>query len=341
MDPNNISTHGVSIIIPVVEINDYIRESVPEILKLDNQNFEIIIFPDKDTEETFPKTRIIPTGKMGPAEKRDLAIKYAKGEILAFLDDDAYPQKDWLDKALRHFSGEEVAAVGGPAITPNDDTLFQKVSGAVFLSAISGGNPDRYWPGKSTKEVDDWPSVNLLVRKDLFSELGGFDSEYWPGEDTKLCLDIVKRGEKIIYDPEVLVYHHRRSGLGRHLRQIGSYGLHRGFFAKKYPETSLKFKYFIPTIWVLFLVLGTIFSLFSVTVFRSQGLWLPVFSAGLIVYLCGLLFALFDIYRKIKDFKVTFFSTYYIIFTHLWYGIRFFQGFVLTKELKSKLKNEK
>lgn len=325
------SNRSISIIIPVAEINDYIRESIPEILRLDYQHFEIIIFIDKNTQEYFPKTRVIPTGRIGPAEKRDLAIRYAKGEILAFLDDDAYPRRDWLDKALRHFSSEEVVAVAGPAVTPDDDTLFQKVSGAVFLSEISGGNPDRYWPAKSTKEVDDWPSVNLLLRKDVFSELGGFNSEYWPGEDTKLCLDIVKRGKKIIYDPEVLVYHHRRSGLGRHLGQIGNFGIYRGFFARKYPETSCKLKYFIPTIWFLFLILGTIFSLFCVSNF-----WF--FSAGLIVYLCGLLFALFDIYRKIKDFKVTFLSTYYIIFTHLWYGIRFFQGFVLTKELRCKLR---
>src|SRR5665647_377513 len=94
----------ISIIIPVVKINDYIHESVPKMLELDWPDFEILIFPDfPDKNHTFEKTRIIASGKVGPAEKRDMAIKYAKGEILAFLDDDAYPQKDWLKKIIKHF----------------------------------------------------------------------------------------------------------------------------------------------------------------------------------------------------------------------------------------------
>ena len=80
----------VSIIIPVRKINDYIRECVSYILNLDYEDFEILIFPDVGADEKFEKTRIIPTGPVGPAEKRDLALKYAEGEILAFLDDDAY-----------------------------------------------------------------------------------------------------------------------------------------------------------------------------------------------------------------------------------------------------------
>ena len=234
----------VSIIIPVKEVNDYIRESIPRILNLNYDNFEILIFPDLKSKENFAKTRIIPTGKIGPAEKRNLSIKYAQGEILAFLDDDAYPCPGWLKNAVKHFNNPNIVAVGGPAITPANDSFAQKVSGAVFLSKLSGGNPERYWPIGAIKEIIDWPSVNFLVRKSDFSAVHGFNSEFWPGEDTLLCMDLIKKlKKKIIYDPKVLVYHHRRSGLVRHLKQISQYGLHRGFFAKKYPVNSFKLKF--------------------------------------------------------------------------------------------------
>ena len=130
----------ISIIIPVREINAYIRESIPHIMDLDYPDYEVLIFPDEASEEHFPRTRIIPTGPVGPAQKRDCALKVAKGTLLAFLDDDAYPDKNWLKAAVRHFGDEEVAAVGGPAVTPVDDSLLQKAGGGVFASFLGGGS---------------------------------------------------------------------------------------------------------------------------------------------------------------------------------------------------------
>lgn len=316
----------VSIVIPVKKINDYVRESIPHILNLDYTDFEILLFPDYSTNETFPKTKIIPTGKMGPAKKRDLAIQYARGEVLAFLDDDAYPKKDWLKQALPHFYDQNIAAVGGPAVTPTNDSFSQKVSGAVFLSCFSGGNPERYWPMGRIKEIDDWPSVNFLVRKSDFIKIGGFDSTYWPGEDTKLCLDLIQKlQKKIIYEPNALVWHHRRSGIKTHLKQIGNYGLHRGFFAKKYPKNSLKLKYFIPSCFLIFILFSWIL-LFSSYKIIYLSIWL--------IYFAALAFALISIYYKIRDIKVSLCALPYIFATHIFYGWRFIQGFIFTKNLK-------
>lgn len=322
----------VSIIIPVVEINEYIRESIPYILAQTFGDFEIIIFPDIEAKASFDKTRIIPTGKMGPAEKRDLAIKNAGGKILAFLDDDAYPEPDWLKKALRHFNDDSISAVGGPAITPVSDSFKQRVSGAVFLTKIGGGNPERYWPMGSIKDVDDWPSVNLLVRKDVFTAIGGFHSEYWPGEDTKLCLDIIEKGGRIIYDPGAVVWHHRREGFFRHLKQIGGYGLHRGFFAKRYPKNSFKLKYFIPSLFVVYILI-LIINIFINNQYACYSL------LGILPYLAALSVGAFNIYTKEKNFSISLTAIVYIFFTHIWYGIKFLQGFIIINNLKSRLRS--
>jgi len=69
---------------------------------------------------------------------------------------------------------------------------------------------------------------------------------------------------KIIYDPEVLVWHHRRELFWPHLKQIGNYALHRGKFAKEFPETSLRLSYFVPTIFLVFLIAGTLLSLLEI-----------------------------------------------------------------------------
>ncbi|HCP08753.1 MAG TPA: hypothetical protein DIT25_03085 [Candidatus Moranbacteria bacterium] len=173
--------------------------------------------------------------------------------------------------------------------------------------------------------------MNLSVRKSDFERVGGFSSEYWPGEDTKLCLDLVKNSKNILYDPQLIAYHHRREGLLRHLKQVGGYGIHRGFFAKKFPETSFQFKYFIPSFFAGFAVFGAIFSFLWPAV-------RPLYFLGMSAYFLALLKALWDILKYEKNIPVALHSLYYIFFTHLAYGFRFIQGFVFTKKLKSKLR---
>lgn len=320
-----------SFIIPVKEINDYIRESIPKILEIRRNDYEIIIYPDKATSETWKNTKQIASGPGGPAMKRSLAARDAQGEILIFIDDDAYPEKNFLDILDRDFRDEKIIAAGGPAITPRGDNFWQKVSGAVYLSYLSGANPDRYVSIGGKRFVNDWPSVNLSVRKSVFEKVGGFDSQYWPGEDTKFCLDIMeKTGKKILYNPDLVVYHHRREGLARHLKQAGGYGLHRGFFAKKFPKTSFKVKYFIPSGFVCFAVFGLLAG------FYQLYFW-ELYALGLAIYGLALVKSFFDI-RKYEGSRVAFHSLYYIILTHLIYGIRFMQGFIFTRNLKSKLR---
>lgn len=321
-----------SFIIPVKEINDYVRDNISRILLFEKNDFEIIVYPDETTDEVWGKTRQIATGPGGPAMKRNLSIRDAKGEILVFIDDDAYPKENFIEVLAKDFDDENIAAVGGPAITPRESKFWQRVSGATFLSSLSGGFPERYRPMGKKTFVADWPSVNLSIRKKIFSDLGGFAGDYWPGEDTKLGLDLLtKKNARILYDPDLIVYHHRREGLVKHVRQISGYGLHRGFFAKKYPKTSLNWKYFLPSLFVFFIVFGAIFSYF----FRT---FIFFYAFGWSVYFVAMLNAFYDIYTHEKNILVTLAASYYIFLTHIFYGLRFLQGLFFTRNLKSKLR---
>lgn len=305
----------ISIIIPVKEINDYIRQAMKYYADLEYDKYEILIFPDYMSDEDFPHTRIIPSGEVGPADKRDMALQYAEGEIFAFIDDDAYPAKDWLKNAVRYFANPEVGAVGGPAVTAPDDDIWQQASGKIYESFLcSGAYTYRYLP-KEEREVEDLPSVNLIVRRDVFEQIGGYDSNYYPGEDTKLCLDIVESGKKIIYSPDVLVYHHRRKVFMQHLKQATNYAKHRGYFAKALPKTSCKPAYFIPSLFVLGLVGGPILS------FLIPILWYFYFAV-IVLYLVLLMVSI----RKTGSFRLWILTFIGIIMTHIGYGLMFIRG---------------
>ncbi len=272
-----------------------------------------------------PRLKVIATGAMTPPQKRDIGLKYAQGRILAFIDDDAYPERNWLKNALDNFEDNEVAAVAGPAVTPVEDEPRQKASGLIYASPlVSGRYTYRYLPGKKL-QVDDYPSCNLLVRKSVFQEVGGFNTNFWPGEDTKLCLDITRRlGKKIIYDPSVLVYHHRRRLFLPHLNQVASYALHRGYFIKRYPGNSLKIAYFIPTLFLLGLTSVAILSVF----------FLPL----RIVYLCGLSLYIILVFTSSISKGLSLLALVFpgTIMTHITYGIYFLKG-LLSKKLKEEL----
>jgi GT2 family glycosyltransferase len=321
-----------SIVIPVKSLNDYVRETVSKILEFERDDWELIILPNEveGSEWDDQRIRVVPSGKVGPANKRDLGARLALGSILVFLDDDSYPRQDFLEVADAHFNDLNVIALGGPAITPAEDSFWQRVSGAFFLSRLTGGVPERYVSIGSVRKVDDWPSVNLLIRKDSFLSIGGFDTDYWPGEDTKLCRDLLtKTNGSIFYDPELVVWHHRRSGLFAHLKQVGAYGLHRGYFAKRYPENSRKLKYFLPSLFFLFTLLGLVFISFSIG--NAE-----VFLFGWSIYLGALFLAWLEM-CKFESGLISFMGVVYAIPSHIWYGFKFLQG-LCTRKLISQLR---
>lgn len=313
----------VSVIIPVKRINDYVRETTRHLEVINYDNFEVIVLPDEadKTDVLSADVRVIATGPMGPAEKRDKGSEYASGEILAFLDDDAFPRNDWLVNAVRHFMRPEVGAVAGPGVTPDNDSIMKKASGAVYSSHLGSGSLIYRYIPRTIREVDDFPSVNLLVRKDLFKQIGGFDTTFWPGEDTKLCMDIVNARNKIIYDPDVFVWHHRRKLFGPHLQQVANYALHRGFFAKKYPKTSRRPTYFIPALFVLGLLGGPFAAVYGGPLF-----WIYLVVEG--GYLIVLLFAALWAGIMNGSGRVGVLVMPGILSTHLIYGAFFIRGFM-------------
>lgn len=308
---------SVSIIVPYPKDNPYLKECLEHCLKLDYPGeYEIIILPDGPEKHDLPRVKVIPTGKIGPSEKRDIGLDQARGEIVAFLDDDTFPVREWLKKAVRHFENPQIAAVGGPAVTPPGDGLWEQASGAIYASPlVSGQYVYRYLP-RPQRFVDDYPSCNLLVRRSVMAEIGGYDSAFYPGEDTIICLKIVRDlKKKILYDPEALVYHHRRKLFRGHLRQIKNYALHRGYFVRKFPETSRRLSYFLPTVFTLGVAVGWLTAFFPPVLFS-------LYLGALGIYL-GITFFGSCLRKDVRIAPLVFSG---VIVTHLTYGYWFLVG---------------
>jgi len=295
-----------SIIIPVRSETKYLAQTLSKLKSQSFKSFEIIVVTDKIS------------GPVSPAIKRNLGAKNAKGKYLAFLDDDSFPQKDWLNNAAKLFT-PKLSALCGPCLTPKDDDIFQKASGLVWSSPLGSGGAGTYRNSvKSKRFVDDFPSVNLIVKKTDFQKVGGFNTHHWPGEDTILCSDLVyKLNKKILYHPSIVVYHHRRRVIIPHLQQITRYALHRGNFARIYPKTSFLPGYLTPSLSALYLILAPIlFPLFK-----------TYYLLPYLAYIFLLLTTFFSFLIKKNSLKISILATITIPITHLYYGILFIIGF--------------
>lgn len=325
----------VSVVIACPGASRMLRECIAALARQEYSRFEAIVLPDSATGEAWPPfVREFATGVVRPSEKRNAGIREARGTIIAFLDDDAAPSDGWLAHAVPYFSDPDVGAVGGPAVTPRGDSFAAKLSGRVYASPlVSGAFRRRYVPVRVCDE-DDLPTCNLFVRTSLLRDIGGFDVRYWPGEDTLLGLEIVhRRGMRMIYDPRVEVSHRRRALFGPHLRQIGRYAFHRGYFCRRFPETSRRVSYMIPTAFTaglaataalcaLSALSQTVRACTAVRALRLAGLGtLAVYAAA--VLLCSLPWPAGGPFRWLAAWLGTAAG---IASTHVVYGVRFAAG---------------
>lgn len=308
-------TSYFSIIIPVRTITPYLRETIAALKHQTFKNFELIIVDDKMS------------GVVSPAVKRNLGAKKSKGDYLAFIDDDSYPDKNWL-KNIYHqiIKHPTFAAFCGPCLTPPSDNPYQQASGLVWSSLMGSGGAGVYRNTISNSRiVDDFPSVNLIVKKTDFNLVKGFNTHHWPGEDTILCLDLTKKLNKIIfYHPSIKVFHHRRSVIIPHLQQITRYALHRGNFARIYPETSFRLGYLLPSIFFIYCL--------SVPYYVSR---ITYYAYPLYLYLLFLLLTFLNFLFLNFNFWVSALAVFTIPLTHIYYGLLFIWGF-FTSELSFK-----
>jgi Glycosyltransferase like family 2 len=243
---------SATVIIPLHRRTAAFERCVGVAVAVAGSEHAVLVVSDRNPGPLPDGAELVLTGSKtdtSPAEKRDVALERVATDVCAFLDDDAYPAGDWLERGLARLAADaSIAAVGGPGVTPPGSPWRERVAGAFYESPFgSGGLSFRFRPVGPVRDVDDLPAYNLLVRTDVLRSIDGWNSKLYGGEDTMTCLALLEAGHRIVYDPDVVVYHYRRPILMPLVRQVGNVGRHRGHFARVLPATSRRPLYFAPT----------------------------------------------------------------------------------------------
>ena len=234
----------VSVIVCCYNAAATLDECLRSLEKLEYPRYEVIVVDDGSTDATHKIAsrydfRCIRVPNGGLSNARNLGINAANGEIVAFIDADAYADPDWLYYMVTALEEHTGAAVGGPNLSPPQDNFIAQCVDQ------SPGNPTCVLV--DNEHAEHIPGCNMAYRKDAFDAVGLFDTQHRAaGDDVDLCWRLLIADKKIVYHPSAVVWHHRRPTIAGYLRQQRGYGIAEAHLQRRYPG---RFNFFGYPVW--------------------------------------------------------------------------------------------
>jgi GT2 family glycosyltransferase len=232
--PCDVRWPRISVVLCTYNGNRTIAETLSHLEKLDYPDFEVIVVDDGSIDGCADCVRehgfrLIRTHNTGLGRARNTGLHAATGEIVAYIDDDAYPDRDWLKYLAATFLNSDFVGVGGPNIPPPGDSWIAD------CVANSPGGPIHVL--LNDREAEHIPGCNMAFRKAALLEVGGFDERFRvAGDDVDICWKLQKRGCKLGFSPAAVVLHHRRNSIRTYWKQQRGYGRSEALLEKKWPE---------------------------------------------------------------------------------------------------------
>ena len=242
----------VSVIIPVRNRPEDITDCLQSLSWLDYpaEKMEVIVVDDASDDNTPDVVSAFPVHLIALKEHkqasccRNLAAQGAQGEILAFLDSDCVPDPLWLRELIPAFSDPSNGAVGGMVdsyLNEKGLDCYEKVRSSLNMGSWS----------KSSRNGDSFfylPSCNLLVRKALFLQLGGFREDISVGEDVDFCWRLQDQGQHSEYRPVGKVYHKHRNKMRHFCARRFDYGTSEPLLQRIHAQRIKQFLFPLPDV---------------------------------------------------------------------------------------------
>jgi O-antigen biosynthesis protein len=211
-----------------------IRDTLDGLQRLDYPDYEVIVVNDGSRDATADivrayDVRLISTENRGLSAARNIGMRAATGEIVAYIDDDAYPDPHWLRYLAHAFMTTDHVGIGGPNIAPPGDGPIAE------CVANAPGGPVHVLVSDTVAE--HIPGCNMAFRRSALEAIGGCDPRYRAaGDDVDLCWRLMDCGWTIGFHAGAMDWHHRRNSLRMYWRQQKGYGKAEALLEEKWPE---------------------------------------------------------------------------------------------------------
>jgi len=231
--PDELDWPSISVVLCSYNGARVIRRCLDALSRQDYPDYEVIVIDDGSTDATadiaaeFDVT-LVRTPNRGLSAARNEGLAHARGEITAYIDDDAWPDQDWLRYLgwLRRSTGH--AGFGGPNLPPPGDGR------TADLVALAPGGANHVL--RTDTEAEHVPGCNSAFVTARLREIGGYDTRFrTAGDDVDVCWRLHERGWTVGFSPGAQVWHHRRPTARGYLRQQRGYGFAEALLEKKWP----------------------------------------------------------------------------------------------------------
>lgn len=243
-----------SIIVPVYNRPDEVRELLESLTRQTLKDFEVIVVEDgskipcKDVCDKFANILSLHyyyKENSGPGQSRNYGAERANGEWLIVLDSDVVLPEGYL-QAVNNGISRDIDAWGGPdraheSFTPVQKAISYSMTSFFTTGGIRGGKTklDKFFPR----------SYNMGIRREVYQKLGGFSKMRF-GEDIDFSYRIVEAGYKTRLLPSAWVWHKRRTDFRKFFRQVYNSGIARINLEKRHPGT-MKLVHLLPALFTI------------------------------------------------------------------------------------------
>jgi GT2 family glycosyltransferase len=207
--------------------------------RIDYPNHEVVVVDDGSRDGTAEvaaefDVRLIRQENQGLSAARNTALHAATGEIIAYLDSDAYPDPHWLTYLATAFADSDHVGIGGPNIVPPDAKPIEE------CVANAPGGPIHVLV--SDTKAEHIPGCNMAFRKEALLAIGGFDEQFRiAGDDVDVCWRLQAQGWTLGFSAPAMVWHHRRDSVKGYWKQQLNYGRAEAMLERKWPEKYNRF----------------------------------------------------------------------------------------------------
>ena len=327
---------NISIVVVCYNERQNIQECIDSILanSYPQNNYELIIVDNDSTDgtkeivqeyaEKQPNIRLVVNSILGIAGSRNLGLKNASYDYIAYTDADCIVKKNWLQTLSNGFEkygtdNTAVAGVGGSNVPPQDSSHFYSVLRTFLTTYLGSHGSVQGMTYSADKLVGHIPTINVLYHKKKLLEVAGFDITFGNiGEDQDLSYRFNKKGYQYYYLANNEVYHKLRSNFRKWTKNMFVYGKGRMWLMRKHPK-CIKPVLLAPFFLVALLPL----SLFA--------FWIPLFAVPLLYFPAILLISLVECAkRKSLSLSIGLFGIY--VGTHIAYGVGQWYGLFKNRE---------